>query len=394
MKINIENFIIRLLYMVAAGIVVATVLGLEKIASLLFTGTFFLVLMLWFEISQKRITKLNVIAILIVVMAITNVLLNALFTGTVISFSYMKKVIMFSTTILFFVSAAEVNVHNSNKLFINRMITWVSLFLIIMYYLQNIKMHVLYGKVSDYLTFGFTNPNLTAMFITSMLFFKIINMLLEKRKTVLVFDFVVIAFLFKFIVETRSRNCVLVFAIFIIQIIVYYRLPKIKIFAKKIYAKIMAVWPLLFAIIYMFVVRVPIISRIFSFMISEGKGITSRYRLWALAFENVYYSPVIGAYSQISLGTGESQMHNTHIDIMASYGVIVLVLVCIFIYYLLMKRISAYENKDNVLYNIAFASILLIGMGEAALFSGGIGIYLFVGMFSLSNGVVVEKDDK
>ena len=394
MKINIENFIIRLLYMVAAGIVVATVSGLGKIASLLFTGTFFLVLLLWFAISQKRITKLNVIAIIIVVMAITNVLLNALFTGTVISFSYMKKVIMFSTTILFFVSASETDVHISNRLFINKMIDFVSCFFIIMYYLQNSKMHLLYGKVSNYLTFRFTNPNLTAMFLISILFCKIINIMQEKRKAVRIFDFAIMAFLFKFIIETKSRNCMLVFVIFIVQMIVYYRLPKIKIFTKKIYAKIMAVWPLLFAIIYMFVVRVPIISRIFSFMISEGKGITSRYRLWASAFENVYYSPVIGAYSQISLGTGESQMHNTHIDIMASYGLIVLLLVCAFVYFILWKKINKNSSKENTICAIAFSSILLSGMGEAALFSGGIGIYLYAGLFLLFNGVkpTVEKN--
>ena len=347
MKINIENFIIRLLYMVAAGIVVATVSGLGKIASLLFTGTFFLVLLLWFAISQKRITKLNVIAIIIVVMAITNVLLNALFTGTVISFSYMKKVIMFSTTILFFVSASETDVHISNRLFINKMIDFVSCFFIIMYYLQNSKMHLFYGQVTNYLTFRFTNPNLTAMFIISMMFYKIIDMLQEKRKTVRFFDFVIIAFLFKFMIETRSRNCMLVFVIFIVQMIVYYRLPKIKIFTKKIYAKIMAVWPLIFAIVYMLVVHIPAISHIFSFMISEGKGITSRYRLWSSALKYTYNSPLIGAYSQISMGTGESHMHNSHMEVMASYGVIVLMLVCIFLYTLIWSKSKNSDAKSR-----------------------------------------------
>lgn len=385
MKINVENFIIRLLYMVAAGIVITQALGLKSLASLLFTGTFLLVLMLWFAVSQKRITKLNVMAIIIVVVAITNVLLNALFTGTILSFSYMKKVIMFSSTILFFVAASEADVHISNRVFINRMVNFVSCFLIIMYYLQSSSMHLFYGQVTNYLTFRFTNPNLTAMFLISMLFCKIINMLQEKRKAVRFLDFIIAAFLFKFMMETKSRNCMLVFAIFIMQMIVYYRMPKIKIFSKKIYAKIMAVWPLIFAIVYMLVVQIPVISQIFSFMISEGKGITSRYRLWSSAFKFVYNSPIIGAYSQISMGTGESHMHNSHMEVMASYGVLVLIIVCVFLYTVIWNKIRSNSSAGNMLYNISFASVLLVGMGEAALFSGGIGVYLFVGMLLLFN---------
>lgn len=394
MKINIENFIIRLLYMVAAGIVVTTVLGLETLSSLLFSGTFILVLILWFVISQKRITKLNVLAIIIVVLALTNVLLNTLLTDTVLSFGYLKKVIMFSSTILFLVSASETDIHISNRIFINRMVNFLSFFLVAMYYLQNSNMHIFYGKVTNYLTFRFTNPNLTAMFLTSMLLYKAVNMLLEKRKGIKFLDFAVCAFLLKFILETKSRNCLLVVVIFVLQIIIYCRFPKIKIFTKKIYAKFMTIFPLLFALVYMLVANMPVISQIFSFMISEGKLISSRYRLWTFAFESLFSSPIIGAYSQISMGTGESQMHNSHIDMLSSYGVFVFILVCIFIYKILWNRIKNNPSKRNIIYNISFASILLIGMGEAALFSGGIGIYLFAGMLLMTNSKSSAEDIK
>jgi len=386
MKINIENLAIKLLYIVAAGIVVAQVLGMFSISSLLFSCTFVMVLVFWVIVSSKRIGKINLLGAAIVILAFTSVLLNAMFTGTMISFGYMKKVIIFSSTILFFVAASEMKVDIGNKIFIRRLIDLLIVFLIIMYFIQNRAMHILYGRVSNYLTFRFTNPNLTAIFLTSILLYKIITMLQKKYIVNKITDLVLIAFIIKFIIETRARNCMLVIVIFMVQMIVYIAMPKFKIFTKKVYAKCIAVLPLAFAVVYMLVIRIPVINYIFSFLVSEGKDINSRHYLWSLSFDQISNSPIIGAYSQLSRGTGEFQMHNTHIDIVSSYGVIVLVLVIIFLYSVLWKKINRSTGRQDLLYSIAFASILMSGIGEAALFSGGLGIYIFAGLFLLLKG--------
>lgn len=385
MKINIENFIIRLLYILSAGIIMTQALNLASVSSLLFSGTFVMVVLLWLVVSMKRMTTVNILGISIVAFAVVNVLLNALFTETMMTFSYMKKVIIFSSTILFFTAASESKIDDGSKIFIGRVIDFITLFLIFMYYVQNSSMHIFYGQVTSYLTFRFTNPNLTAIFLTSMLFYKIISMINKRYRINKAIDFVLAAFLLKFIIETKSRNCLLVVVVFFVQLFVYYRMPRFKIFTKKIYAKFMAVWPFIFAILYMAVIRIPVISQIFSFLISEGKGINSRYRMWSFAFENVFESPILGAYSQITYGIGETHMHNSHIEVLASYGVVVMVLVCVFLYLILWNKIKSGDNRINVIYNIAFASVLLVGMGEAALFSGGLGVYLFAGMLLLLN---------
>ena len=387
MKINIENFIIRLLYMVAAGIIVAQTLGFRSLSSLLFTGTFFLVVVFWFVVTQRKITKLNMLGLLIVVIAMLCVLLNAMFTNTILSFGYVKKVIMFASSILFFAAASESNIDDANKLFLNRTVNFLTCFMIMMYFVQSSAMHTLYGRVTKYLVFRFTNPNLTALFLTCILFYKIVSLFQSKNKINKVFDFMLVAFLVKFVIETKSRNCLLVMALFFIQVLVFYKMPKIKIFTKKIYAKFMAIMPLLFSILYMLLINFSYISRVFSFLLSEGKGLDSRYTIWSFAFKKIYQSPIIGAYSQISYGTGESQMHNSHMDILASYGVIVLLLTCVLVYLLLWNKIKNRTNNISVLYMIAFASILLVGIGEAAIFSGGMGIYIFAGVFLLLNGV-------
>ena len=95
-------------------------------------------------------------------------------------------------------------------------------------------------------------------------------------------------------------------------------------------------------------------------------------------------SPVVGAYDQITEGLGAGQMHNTHIDILAAYGPMVLALVCI-ILYMLMRRGAANATR-HPLYVIAFMCTIVMGMGEAALFGGSLGLYIFaVGFLLLSN---------
>lgn len=118
----------------------------------------------------------------------------------------------------------------------------------------------------------------------------------------------------------------------------------------------MSVAPLLFAGLYMRVVDAPFFARFFSFATAEGKELNSRTDIWEPAFRRFASSPVLGAYCQISDGTGMSQLHNTHVDILVSYGTSVLVLA-------------------------GFICVLLLGIGEAALFSGGLGITLFFGVF-------------
>jgi len=78
-----------------------------------------------------------------------------------------------------------------------------------------------------------------------------------------------------------------------------------------------------------------------------------------------------------------SQMHNSHLDIAASYGIPVLILVCVLL--------ARWLRQGRGRYMIGFACALLLGLGEAAVFSGGLGIYIFAGLFLLlAKG---EKDE-
>lgn len=99
---------------------------------------------------------------------------------------------------------------------------------------------------------------------------------------------------------------------------------------KKWFLALSAVAPLIFVVVYMQIINAQTLTKIFSFMIGEGKALDSRFFIWGNAIDELMSSPIMGAYYQISNGTGMSQLHNTHIDILVSYGVLTFILVCIF----------------------------------------------------------------
>lgn len=148
------------------------------------------------------------------------------------------------------------------------------------------------------------------------------------------------------------------------------------------FSKIAAVWPLLFAGAYILFLQLPGVIRLFSFLESAGKDLTSRMEIWLRALRLWLSSPIFGAYAQASGGLGSSQFHNTHLDILVSYGPIVLCIVC-FALYSLIYMSGKRQSRQQFLFTIGFTCEIILGVGEAAIFSGGLGVYLYAGTFLL-----------
>ena len=151
----------------------------------------------------------------------------------------------------------------------------------------------------------------------------------------------------------------------------------------KMTASLFAIFPALFLVPYMLLIYTPWMQEAFDFLVDEGKGLDSRMRTWEPAVQALKGSPLLGAYCDISNGTGASQMHNTHLDIAVSYGVPVLVLVCLLLRNYLYQHGRRYENKQEYIYILGFACAIMLGIGEAGLFSGGLSLYIFIGTFLL-----------
>ncbi|MGM9670811.1 MAG: O-antigen ligase family protein [Oscillospiraceae bacterium] len=381
------NFL-RLDYLFGAAIVICQLFALPSLTSVFFYGTFLITLLVWICTSLEKVDTIDIFMLITVSLALIHVMINGLMTGASFSFQYMKKYIMFCSTMLFFSAAGKMEIDEKTETFLTNLSLLLGLLLVVMYWLRNGQMHLLNGQVTNYLTFRFTNPNLTALFLACMVIYLLRMGLLEKRRFRRVLCFLLAVGETIFVFQTRSRNSLLaVIFFFVVTLILVLRHGEQKRIKNWVLA-LTSVFPLIFVWVYLQIANSAGWIKRLSFLISEGKLLDSRLRIWRMALDTFRQSPVFGVYYQISGGTGTSQMHNSHLDIMVSYGIVVCALVCIFLY-LLMCRMQANRQSDSIAL-LAVICALFLGIGEAALFSGGLGIYLFAGVFLLRRK---DRDD-
>ena len=146
---------------------------------------------------------------------------------------------------------------------------------------------------------------------------------------------------------------------------------------------LIAVFPAAFVAVYMLLLSASWGQKMFSFLVSEGKGLDSRVEVWSGALQKLRSSPLLGSYYEVSGGSGVFQMHNSHLDVAVSYGIPVLALLCVLIHKYLHQYGRIYKDKQSYIYILGFACAIMLGIGEAAVFSGGLGLYIFVGTFLL-----------
>lgn len=380
------SWLVRLEFLAVAGIVAFQTIGKPSVASMLFTATFFLTFLTWLCHGMQVLGKNHRIGLLILILSGIGVVGNGLITQTGVSFGYFRKWLMFCTTVLFLSVAGEYQPDRKTVHLILKGGTLLAVVLIGMYGYAPGQMHLLNGRVSGYLTFRFTNPNLTAVFLSAISMLQWIRAAESKGLKRLVFAGLG-GILTWFVIQTQSRNGQLVMAFFLLVWGLALRGKGIALNGWTRWGA--AVFPLLFAFGYLLLIRLPAAQQLFGFLAGEGKNLDSRVWIWELALRNVMDAPLLGAYSQISNGTGSSQMHNSHLDVLASYGVPAFFLVCRLLYRLLEP---VGRGRRAYLCRMAFLSLLLAGMGEAMLFSGGMGIYLLFGFFRMLANVDFEDD--
>ncbi len=376
MKTGAESLLIRLQVLCLMGIVAGQLAGKPQFASLLFTATFFLTAALWAAVTARGISRGSLLVIGILLLSGIAVCGNAVCTGTVVTASYLRKLVIFWAAVMQFGAMAE---HVPEKKTVSLLLhgnTLQACLLTAAYVLNREDMYRIQGVVSGYLTFGFTNPNLAAAFLCVMGMLEWIRAETARTGRAQLLHRMVSGTLTFFVWETRARNAQLLLLCFFLMALG----GRKKTTSLRRWAAGIAVLPLVFAGAYLLFLDMPGFQECFSFLAGEGKGLDSRAQIWRFALDAAGQSPVLGAFSQISQGTGASQMHNSHLDILASYGVPVLMLMWVFLTLILQKRC---QSRRSFLSMAGFAAMLLSGLGEAMLFSGGMGIGLYAGMLRM-----------
>lgn len=388
---KIDGLLLKLQLLLAAMMVVAQTLGMDSLTSYMFLGTFPLTIVLWLRTIRRHITVLDLLMVFTIALAGLNVLINGSITAAGMGFAYMKKLMIFAVTMIFLQTAHRLRVQADVVNFIHRLVDLLVLYLIAIFFLLNVRVFNISGRRSAYLTFNMDNPNLTALFLSCLYMLELYRLFTPAKWYIKLLHVGMAVFVAVFVVMTQSRNCMMVLLLFTL---ICARL----IFKGKgartlgpVNAALIAIFPAVFMGGYFLMVNLPALQKSFDFLVSEGKGLDSRDRIWGPALEHLVSSPVVGAYNQISNGTGVSQMHNTHLDVACSYGIPVLILVCILLWFYLHQGGRRYAQKSSYIYMLAFACAIILGIGEAALFSGGLGLYIFVGSLLLLSSYEEER---
>ena len=391
-KINFKPFILKILYSFAGAIVCLQVIHMDRAVSFCFYATFYLTLVFWIACALQRMDRLEFWMLAGMLIAFVSVLINAALSGSAITMQYLKKLLSFFSSILFFSAAYKSIPNTSVRRWIYGILDFVAIYLIVAYFYQGQQAFLLNGIVSNYLTFGFTNPNLTGLFLAGMIMLQMNRLPALSRSWQRIPAWGEVCFLLFFLWKTQARNALLSVILFLVFFFVLSLQKADQLHIPRILAKIAPVWPLLFAGAYILLLQLPCVIKLFSFLASAGKDLTSRMDIWLHALRLWTSSPIFGAYAQASGGMGSSQFHNTHIDILVSYGPIVLCIVCFALYSLIYMG-GKRQSRQQLLLTIGFTCEIILGVGEAAIFSGGLGVYLYAGTFLLLRNLSQPETD-
>lgn len=400
---NINLILLQALFLCVGGIIVMKMFGVDKLSSVLFLMTFPLTGLLWLWSIRRGLKRTDLLMIGLSMLAVGCVLLDLMINKGSFSFSYMRKVIMFIMTLLFLQSMSKLRPDWRLAEFIQVLVDVLTVLMAVMFVAFHDRMYMINGIVSRYLTCGFGNPNALAMYLAPMFMLTFCN-LMKKRgsRKERIFRTVVLILLAFFVLATQSRNALMMLMLF--GVVAVYVIFQEKIERKtgrpiplrcpNWLAWVIGLFPIIFAVLYMAMIGTDWVGKLFGFMVTEGKELDSRVKEWSPAFEVIFKSPIIGSYFNISGGTGSSQMHSTHVDTAACYGIPVMLLMSYMQKIYIHQSGKLYKEKVNFLYMTAFCCSLLMGTFEAAVYSGGLGVYVFALVFlALSRSRKTEEEE-
>ncbi|MBR3382870.1 MAG: O-antigen ligase family protein [Clostridia bacterium] len=306
-----------------------------------------------------------------------NVTVNAMLSRIAkISFEYFFKMIMFLCTMLYFWSVSETVIDEKSGVRLTLIPMLMGIFMIASYYLLGNR-----TQIAGCITLGFVNPNFTGMWLTHVLLYGVYIIVSVKKPLVRVPVAAISLLCLVLIWNTFTRSCFFGLAFFAIMMFVgkVWNVRKLS----PVMVVLIILLPLICALFYLFIADSTWFSKLFDFIVRPGKKLNARDEIWRVTLNMLKNNPLIGCYSEISNGTGLSQLHNTHIDVLCSYGVIPFVLFIVSLTAVVGKVNQRIRSFRQFTALSAFLSIIVIGSFEAAIVSGSTGLYILSGGFLL-----------
>ena len=388
-QLGIINLLMILEFSMCIAIYIAYVMKIPAIIRSVMHLVIYLVLFVMFAIQLiGMIRKKEHIDSLLVLLAVTTILTVAIITieyfvkreTSSFSPSYYTNFVFFISTMLLFyvVYKADINLKTVNILLY--LSTIASLLMLIFYFVLGEEAYVFNGYVTRYLTLNMGNPNQTAIVLFFLSLYMFLGIVILRKKWLKLLCGMLAVFLFYLTYKTYSRNILLVVMGFLVLIpwFVYKKKNRV---CNAFWAFVFLL-PILFAIIYMLLIENDFLTVIFGFMISDGKDISSRQIVWKEALDFINQNPILGSYYEIWYAVDRKyrfNFHNSLLGILSTYGAMVFIVFCVYMYEIFRKFNALCKGKIQMLALWAFGMALLTGLGESFLFSGSSGAFILCG---------------
>ncbi len=335
-------------------------------ASNVFTISFLILLyefVKYLFVNTKNMNAIDGYLFVIIGISSFNVLLSFINTDKSLNFDALKNYFIFLSTIIFFRLAEVIRI---NK----KMCNIVFIFNIV------ISLVYLYTKIKlpDSMDLNFSNPNLTGMFVFVTFVYMILAFIFYKKIIIKIICALLAIGDFVIMYETEARNVLLAFVLFLV--IVLLTLFKGSVRYSKAFNFIINITPAVFVVAYLGFIDEIVKSGKLDFLVSDGKNLTSRVEIWRDLLEKINGMWLTGDYAKVS-----GNAHNSHMVLLCSFGVIVLILVTVYVYKIINNISSNITNKFQTYCLAAFFAVIFMGFGEGSLYSGGVGIYILCGIF-------------
>ena len=378
-------------FIIACGIVLFTMFDQKAIISFLISLSFVYVFSQYMvKYSTNRIEQSFVHYIFL---SVFFVLLNVTISGLG-GFDYYKKAIMYIATLVWMVCCVHTSINKKTALSILIFNIIINLIYVI-FYRQGFSIF----EGQSLLSLNFMNPNQAGMFILNSLLYLGIFLFAPEDiwtskkivKWIRLILFPLFFFISYLMYLTGCRSSIMSLLAFLLLILIDY-FYKRGFRLKKWILFIIAVFPFLFAIVYINYIS------LFDFDVSmgledAGKSSTTRVAVWAPVIDNILYYLVYGDYYGISNGTGVSQLHNTHVDVFASYGLVPFVLFISILYKTLCKSMKNARSRFQRVSLFAFISCMISCTFEASLVAGSGGLFLLTLGFLLLANLKMDNDE-
>lgn len=363
----------RLNIICCAGIAITTVYEMSGITSLLFYVSFLVMAACLLLCLQKRVSQYAANTLILLLFLVLAGLLSVLRGG--FAFAYMKKFIIYITTLSSFYIATKTRVAERTV----RVLLGSNLIVSLVYILRSREPGAYIQKT---LWLFFSNSNFAGMWLFMSAVLSVAAVFLVRKTFWRAVLLVITGWLIYLALQTDARNIWFCVGYAVILCAVCILTKKCRFKRWQLLA--VDLFPLIFVFAYMYLISNGLVAEeISDTLVSDGKPITSRFTIWTESFEMIGKYPLFGAYSAIGGGSGSFQLHNTHIDMWAGYGTVGLILFLVYIYRI-MKEVNDSCNTKGAMFALAgFMCMTLMGTAEASLYATGMGMYIYVSSFLL-----------